>query len=120
MGALPFIETELRNAPERPSIAWMFVHKKDQRIIGEGGISPKSDEFYAALIGYHIIPEYRKRGYGLEATRAIVDYALTHPSIKIVKADTLKDGWASIRILQKLGFEKSGESDTTLHWQHPA
>jgi RimJ/RimL family protein N-acetyltransferase len=86
----------------------LFVHREDKILIGEGGFKGKPDEEGMVEIGYAIVPEYRERGLAFEAARGLADFAFLHSEVKVVQAHTLKDGTASIRILEKLGMKFSG------------
>jgi len=63
----------------------------------------------AVEIAYAIVPEHQARGYATAAARAMVEYALKSPDVRIVHAHTLPDGAASQRVLEKSGFVYAGE-----------
>ncbi len=50
------------------------------------------------------------RGYATEATRGLIDRAFADPRVERVIATTLPDRVASIRVVEKLGFERSAGS----------
>lgn len=99
-----------------------FVHKKDRALIGEGGYKGKPTEEGMVEIGYAIVPQYRRRGFALEAACGLSDYAFSHPEVKIVQAHTLPTGTASINVLNKLGMTLAGtvndpEDGEVLQWR---
>lgn len=59
-------------------------------------------------IAYGIAPEYRGRGYAKEAARGLVEYA-RHAGVRVVRAHTLPENAASIRVLASCGFARIGE-----------
>jgi ribosomal-protein-alanine N-acetyltransferase len=68
-------------------------------------------------IGYAIVPEYRGRGIATEAAGGLVGWAFSHPEVTAVKAETLPDGHASIRVLEKLGMKFAGATEKVLRWR---
>lgn len=81
---------------------WAVVLKEDGRIIGKAGITG-CDEIGRMELGYHIFKPYRRRGYGEEACRAVLEYVRKEygcPVYAIVEASND----ASRKLLQRLGF----------------
>lgn len=93
------------------AVGWMtyiFVHKHDRMLIGEGGYKGKPDKEGMVEIGYAIVPEYRRRGLAYEAAKAFTTRAFSQSEVTFVQAHTLKDGTASMRVLKKLGMKLVG------------
>ena len=85
---------------------WM-IERKDGAHIGElcfKGI----DESGSVEIGYGIAEEHQGRGYATEAVTAAVSWALEQNAVSCVTAEVDKDNIASIRVLEKSGFELTG------------
>ena len=85
---------------------WM-IELKDCTHIGElcfKGI----DEFGSTEIGYGIADEYQDYGYATEAVTDAVSWALRQNKINCVSAEVDKENIASIRVLEKSGFEPTG------------
>ena len=61
-------------------------------------------------IGYGVADEYQGHGYASEAVTALVDWALEHPGVNCVTAETEENNAASQRVLQKAGFLPTGEA----------
>ena len=59
-------------------------------------------------IGYILAPSERKKGYGSEAIKIIVDYLFLSKELVRVQAITGVDNFASHRVLEKAGFTKEG------------
>lgn len=66
----------------------------------------------AALeIGYWIGKPYWGKGYSTEAAKALISEAREAQGAKCLIAGVFSDNPASIRVLQKLGFELTGEEE---------
>lgn len=86
---------------------WM-IELKDGTHIGElcfKGI----DESGTTEIGYGIGDNYQGYGYATEAVTAVSSWALEQEAISNVVAEVEQDNIASIRVLEKSGFELSGK-----------
>ncbi len=90
-------------------LGWYWVLVEDKRtLIGVGGFTgaPFNGE---AMIGYSVIEPYRRRGYGSEAVNALVGWALARPGVRRIVAETHANNKASVRLLEKCGFEYAGK-----------
>lgn len=68
------------------------------------------DESGSTEIGYGIAEEFQGHGYATEAVTAAVDRALEQSVITCVTAEVEKDNIASVRVLEKSGFEPTGRT----------
>lgn len=82
---------------------WFFVEKKDGDRIGWISHSLIGGSM---TIEYALISSERKKGYGTEAIKIIVDYLFLSKNIVRVQAETLAENSASQRALEKAGFTK--------------
>ena len=106
------------------NVPWIgyFVSIDGSEIIGSGGYKGKPADGKVE-IAYGTFKNYEGRGWGTRICRELVLLALkTDDSIRIT-ARTLKDGHASIRILEKNGFECLGpvidpEDGEVLEWEY--
>lgn len=101
---------------------YLFIHRQDRVLIGEGGFKGKPDEEGVVEIGYAIIPEYRQRGLATQAARALTRHAFSHTHVQTVQAHTLPRGTESIKVLEKLGMKLVGtfhdpEDGDVLRWR---
>ena len=86
---------------------WM-IELKDGTHIGElcfKGV----DESGSTEIGYGIAENYQNCGYATEAVCAVVDWALSQNTVNCVTAEVDGDNIASVRVLEKSGFELTGK-----------
>jgi [ribosomal protein S5]-alanine N-acetyltransferase len=107
----------LRYLQENPDAAgwaaWYFLlpanaNDKSQAI-GIGGFKGKPSPTGIVEVGYSVMPNYQRLGFASEATAALVGWAISHPNVQLVTAETLPTLAASIRVLEKNGFEFLGE-----------
>ena len=84
---------------------WFFIEKKDGTKIGT--IFHFLNGNYVE-IGYILAPNERKKGYGSEAIKIIVDCLFLSKELVRVQAITGVDNLASCRVLEKAGFTKEG------------
>lgn len=59
-------------------------------------------------IGYGIAEDYQGYGYATEAVNAVVLWALNQDNVECVIAETEIDNTASVRVLEKCGFIRTG------------
>ncbi|MFF3735131.1 GNAT family N-acetyltransferase [Streptomyces sp. NPDC002476] len=71
-------------------------------------------------VGYGVVASRRGRGYASEATRAIVEFALTAPDVHTVCADVELSNPASVRVLEKSGLHRWSEDTTTARFSTAA
>lgn len=88
---------------------WYFIFDDGEKrvAIGNGGFKGKPAGGIAE-IGYSIVPAYQRRGFAFEAVGALVDWALEHPDVDLIVAETFPDLDASQALLRKLGFQPAG------------
>jgi ribosomal-protein-alanine N-acetyltransferase len=116
--AMSYVYEKVRSDPS--AVGWwtyLFVHAGNGVLAGEGGFKGPPDESGTVEIGYAIVPEYRGRGLATEAAGGLVGWALSHPQVAAAAAETLPDGHASIRVLEKLGMRFVGATDEVLRWR---
>lgn len=68
-------------------------------------------------VGYGIIPEMQNKGLATEAVNAIVNWALSSPSVQKVVAECLEDNIPSIKVLDKIGMQKTNTADGMIYWE---
>ncbi|MEZ4895061.1 MAG: GNAT family N-acetyltransferase [Saprospiraceae bacterium] len=88
---------------------YLIVHRKDVRLIGTCGYKGSPSLQGEVEIGYEIAEAYQGQGLATEAARALVEYAFGYEDVQFVSANTLPEKNASNTLLQKLGFQFTGE-----------
>ncbi|WP_058304397.1 GNAT family N-acetyltransferase [Gorillibacterium timonense] len=95
---------------------WTFYEKSENKIVGGGLFKGKPNENGYVEIGYGISDDEQRRGYATEGNGRLVRWALDEMNVAGVTAETERDNIASIRVLEKLGFEKTHETDEFSYW----
>lgn len=109
--SLTYALDRLESSPEHEGWSSYFFLRRDGRVfIGNGGYYAPPSEDGAVEVGYSVVPTMQGRGYATEATRGLIDRAFADPRVERVVATTLPDRVASIRVVEKLGFERSDVS----------
>lgn len=115
----PELEKHLMGLAENPALlhwgSWLVI-RQDGNIIGDIGFKGLPSANQTVEIGYGLLDCYQNNGYATEAVGALVDWALSRLDVATVLAETSTTNHASIRILEKIGFQKTCASDTSFHW----
>lgn len=77
-------------------------------LIGSGGIASLPVAKNGVFLGYSVLSGFRNQGYATEAVQALIPVIFTIPEIQRILATTNPDLPASIRVLEKTGFNRSG------------
>lgn len=84
--------------------AWHIIRREDRLLIGGAGFKGLPDAGRVD-IGYVILDAFQRTGYATEATGALIDWAFKDPRVDRIVGETLPHLTASIRVMQRLGFE---------------
>jgi ribosomal-protein-alanine N-acetyltransferase len=97
---------------------WVMIERDTGSVVGDAGFMGPPDEAGSIEVGYSVIPERRRRGYATEAASAIVEWALSQPGVRVVVAGCDRDNAPSIRTLERLGFQRTGEANGQIRWRY--
>lgn len=100
--AVGFIEITAQRPDERP-----YAITLGDKLIGVVGFSYKEGE--PPELGYWLGEPFWGQGYMTEAVRALVDAAQQTHHYDHIRARALPDNAASLHVLDKLGFERTGK-----------
>lgn len=92
------VRPAIRREPGAPSDAVGFVN-----------FHAPPNEAGIAEIGYSILPSWRRRGYGLEAARALLAWAVADPRVRTLRASVAPDNAPSRGLVARLGMVQTGE-----------
>ena len=86
-----------------------LVQRGIKTMVGKSGFKGPPTPDGVVEIAYGIFPEHQGKGYATEAAQALVSFAFNSGQVRIVRAHTLPESNASMRVLIKCGFRKIGE-----------
>lgn len=86
-----------------------IVDRESGLVIGSIGFVAPPDDNGMVEIAYGLAPAFHGRGLATEAAAAGLEFALSDPRVRVVRAHTLPERNASCRVLEKNGFEFVGE-----------
>ena len=86
----------------------LFVLEDPRTLVGWGGFKGPPREG-AVELGYEIAPGWAGRGLATNAVRALLAEAFATAEVQSVIAHTRPAPGASVRVLEKNGFEREGE-----------
>lgn len=118
MDILPIIVETLKNSAPSGFETWMIERKDSKEIIGDIGFHGMPDENGEVEIGYGLVESERRNGFGFEAARAIMDFAIAHEAVKVIKADCLINNIPSAKILEKLEMQEVNRDDELIYWKY--
>jgi GNAT superfamily N-acetyltransferase len=78
-------------------------------IVGSAGFHDYPDENGMIEIGFGIVPDRQRQGYGLELLHGMWQMISARPDVRILRYTVSPDNQASMYIIEKLGFEQVGE-----------
>ena len=117
--ALAFFLQQLEADPERVGwIAWYGLADGEgdvvPTLIASGGFFGPPQEG-SVEIGYSVLPDFQRQGYGGEMAGALTEWALAQPGVERVIANVAAGNTSSVRLLRRLGFSERGASDEPGH-----
>jgi [ribosomal protein S5]-alanine N-acetyltransferase len=87
---------------------WFCIRRKPPELVGVAGFKGSPNHGFVE-IGYSMLEAHQRNGYGTEAVRVLVGWALQHRAVRVVVAHTLPELAPSIRVLEKCGFVLVGD-----------
>jgi RimJ/RimL family protein N-acetyltransferase len=84
-----------------------FVVELDGRVVGKAGF------FELPEVGYILHPDVWGQGLATEAVAAAVDHVFSTRRVDVLTADVDPENAASIRLLERLGFVRTGAARQT-------
>lgn len=90
---------------------WALEERATGKIVGKAGLTDGE-------LGYHIYPEYRRKGYAKEACQAILRYAAEELELSSVWLKIEKENRASRLLAESLGFRVTKEEETQVFLEY--
>ncbi|CAN5531785.1 hypothetical protein BH24CHL4_BH24CHL4_08020 [soil metagenome] len=78
-------------------------------VVGHAGFHGPPDERGMVEIGYSILPNYRRRGYGRAAACQLLHIAAKSTDVSVVRASVSPGNVASLALVRSLRFKQVGE-----------
>lgn len=79
------------------------------RCVGRAGFHGRPDDRGMVEVGYLVLPECRRRGYGRATLRSMIERAAADPGVQVVRASISPDNAASQNLVAQFGFVAVGE-----------
>lgn len=98
----------LRGFENKRFVQWLIQSNDDGRVIGTCTLWEIAWQHRRAEIGYSLAREYWGSGFATEAVAAMRDYAFDKLDLIRLEADVDPRNASSIRVLEKLGFQREG------------
>jgi ribosomal-protein-alanine N-acetyltransferase len=114
---LPFIAMRLNRDPSTGVWDRLIIHDQDRTLIGHLGFKGGPDATGTVDLGYAIVPAYRGQGLATEAGEAVIDWALRQGTATRMTATCHHANGPSIRVLEKLKFQRRGQRGADLLWE---
>ena len=113
---MPFMKTTTRDNYFFYTF-WIVVDKAMNCIVAELGFKGLPNSKGEIEIGYGTMPGQEKKGYMTEAVGGMLTWAASRPDVHCMLAETDENNLASIRIVQKNGFEQFDKRGRMLWWR---
>lgn len=104
----PITEDDVATMVQEDDSFHVFLACRDDDPIGSTFLVDVDFEHRHAELGYWIVPEEHGNGYATEAADLCLEYAFDELGLHRVWARTHENNEPSIRVLEKLGFEREG------------
>ena len=98
-----WLDSMIANGPDNPD----FVIERDGMVIGKAGFWKLPE------VGYILHPDHWGQGFAGEAVEAAIGHVFATRDIEELTADVDPENAASIRLLERLGFNRTGFAERT-------
>ncbi|WOQ17589.1 GNAT family protein [Raineyella sp. W15-4] len=96
-------------AGPQPSSDYTFVLRDGEDLVAECSVHAIDWRNRVAHVGVCVWnPAHRRRGYGVTATQAVIDWATGYLGLRRLEAWVNADNLASLRLFTRLGFVNEG------------
>ena len=118
LDVLWFLKDAMKNMEEASGFdIWMVIRKEGMQVIGDAGFKGAPDGSGRIEIGFGLVEEAQKQGYGYEVARSLLEWASRQGNVKVVVADCLLDNLGSIKVLRKCGMREVRRDDEYIYWE---
>lgn len=96
---------------------WLILDRSGETLVGDIGFKGPPDLRGEVELGYGIVAPFRRRGLVTEAIHTLLDWAWDEPAVERISARCFATNFASIGVLEKIGFHRTGEVGGILEWE---
>jgi len=96
---------------------WMVVKKENMTVIGDAGFKGEPNDSGEIEIGFGLIDEEQKKGYGYEVASSLIEWASQIDKVKVIKAECLIDNIGSFKLLEKCGMIETKRDNEFIYWE---
>jgi [ribosomal protein S5]-alanine N-acetyltransferase len=101
-----FLQERIAEWARGPRYSWMVVRRDDKAVLGM--LSIRRIQPFRISMSYVIRQDAWGQGYGTEAAKTVITWALSLPEIFRVEACCDLENAGSARVLEKLGMKREG------------
>jgi [ribosomal protein S5]-alanine N-acetyltransferase len=111
MAIFPMMLEHLQTHPNEPEWGGTMIERESKVAVGQMGCKGPPNVSGEVEIGYGVNPAFQGRGFATELVTAFTVWLLERKSVTCVRAETVTDNRASMRVLEKSGFARVGTRD---------
>ena len=93
---------------QREGIRWAITQRTNGDMIGTCGFNGFNRQASSAVIGYDLMRSSWGRGLTVQAVAGMLEFGFRRLELHRIEALVIPENTASIRVLEKLGFEREG------------
>ena len=102
--------TQLLDHPEdAPWVTGIIWDDDLEKAVGAAGFHGSPDADGMVEVGYSVDPDLRRRGYARAAMQVLLDRAVAHPDVRVLRASISPDNEPSLNLVASFGLERNGE-----------
>jgi len=106
--ARQLVESRKRRYESGHSIRWAIARIEDNKVIGSCGYTNWVREWRKAELGYELGSAWWNQGIMTECLERVIRYGFGKMKLNRIEAMVMPGNDASVRVLQKLGFQEEG------------
>jgi RimJ/RimL family protein N-acetyltransferase len=95
-------------ARDRSLFQWAITEPADDRLVGTTTLCSWDRANRRAEVGFILRPDHAGRGVASDAVRTAIRFGIREMALHRVEADVDPENGASIRLLERLGFQREG------------
>ena len=115
--AVAFINKIKNLIADNASIYWAISYKENDDLIGTACFWNFDFDSSSIEIGYELLPKHQHKGIMNEAIKALIKFAFEKIMAKTITAFPSGNNPASVRVLEKVGFQLTSGSYDNNHQQ---